>query len=750
MAINMNGYSTQRITGLFSGMDTESLVKNLLATEQAKYDKVFQQKEKAQWRYDAYSALNTSVSSLRNDYFSVLGEKSLTKNAAYNAYKVTMDTNSAVRVTGTANAMPTNFRILSASRATAAGVTGIVNSSQTEAAGQSGMYLQAQASGTIASDAALSADSTIAELATQFGLGAGENLSFSVNGETFTFEQSATLAEVQSRINDSEKANATLSIDYANKTFSIKSDTIGSDTALSLGNITGKAFATDGGFAMEGPAAKKSVIDGSMTFKELASLKGQELSGDYSFRINETDFNITENMTISEVMNQINTSGAGVKMSIDDATGAFIFRNSSGTEAIRLEGAIFGKDSVTGIEAGEHTTAGRINRSDSLQTAARKLGHTLSDEVTVTVNGKDFTFNTRTTTLSGMMSTINGDQQAKATFSYSELTDSFQIASDETGSSARLTFDFGELEDVFGLSMNGSASLSGTDALMKVESNGVTREVVQSSNSFTLDGMTFQITGELTEAQSPLQVSVERDVEPTISAIKSFIEDYNKLVGDLNGKYYEKAYRTYTPLTEDQRSEMSEKEAELWDEKAKSGILRNDSAIGSLLTNLRSALAVKVGDTGMSAYDIGISTVAWKTDSWRTEQGKLQLDESKLRAALEKDPDAVQKVLSAVSTGSDGTADTSVSSVNGTQKSEAGLFTRMNAFFTSFNSTMRSKNIVNEQKSISNYTEKLSEMLTKMSEKEEKYWAQFSKLETALSEMQSQQSWLSSQLGLSA
>ena len=48
MAINMNGYSTQRITGLFSGMDTESLVKNLLATEQAKYDKVFQQKEKAQ------------------------------------------------------------------------------------------------------------------------------------------------------------------------------------------------------------------------------------------------------------------------------------------------------------------------------------------------------------------------------------------------------------------------------------------------------------------------------------------------------------------------------------------------------------------------------------------------------------------------------------------------------------------------------------------------------------------------------
>ena len=188
MAINMNGYSTQSIFVLFFLIDTESLVKNLLATEQAKYDNGFQQKEKAQWRYDAYSALNTSVSSLRNDYFSVLGEKSLTKNAAYNAYKVTMDTNSAVRVTGPANAMPTNFRILSASRATAAGVTGIVNSSLTDAAGQVGMCLQAQASGTIASDAGLSADSTIAELATQFGLGAGENLSFSVNGETFTFE----------------------------------------------------------------------------------------------------------------------------------------------------------------------------------------------------------------------------------------------------------------------------------------------------------------------------------------------------------------------------------------------------------------------------------------------------------------------------------------------------------------------------------------------------------------------------------
>jgi len=89
MAINSLGYNTQRISGLFSGMDTQSLVESMLAADQAKVDNIFRQQEKAQWKLDAYSELNTSVSSLRNTYLSVLGEKSLIKNAAYNSFSST-------------------------------------------------------------------------------------------------------------------------------------------------------------------------------------------------------------------------------------------------------------------------------------------------------------------------------------------------------------------------------------------------------------------------------------------------------------------------------------------------------------------------------------------------------------------------------------------------------------------------------------------------------------------------------------
>ena len=53
-------------------------------------------------------------------------------------------------------------------------------------------------------------------------------------------------------------------------------------------------------------------------------------------------------------------------------------------------------------------------------------------------------------------------------------------------------------------------------------------------------------------------------------------------MGDLTTKYYEKSYSAYPPLTEEQRAALTEDEAAKWDEKAKSGILRNDAAIGNL------------------------------------------------------------------------------------------------------------------------------------------------------------------------
>ena len=58
--------------------------------------------------------------------------------------------------------------------------------------------------------------------------------------------------------------------------------------------------------------------------------------------------------------------------------------------------------------------------------------------------------------------------------------------------------------------------------------------------------------------------------------MKAFIEDYNTMMDNIYDFITQKENRDYPPLTEAQKKEMTEKEIEHWEKKAKAGILRND------------------------------------------------------------------------------------------------------------------------------------------------------------------------------
>ncbi len=758
MSVNLYGYTTQRISGLTSGIDTESVVKNMLSAEQSKMDKLFQKQEKAQWKYDAYTELNTAVSNMRSTYLSALGSNSLMKSAAYNSYKVNMEENSAISITATTSALATSFKILSTTKASVASSVLQANTQQTELTGKASRFLQATAQGalTLAEGQTVSQSTTIEELADQFGLAEGENLSFAVNGETFTFERTDTLADIAQAVNDSETADATMTFDYEAGTVSFASDTIGADTKLVLSNTsstTGTPFASGAGFGVSNDDVKeKSIVSdadlATITFKQMADAAGLELDGD-TFAINGVTFSGLESQSVQSIMDEVNSTLTDITMSFDENKGTFVLRNNadSGTPTapISVSGALFGEDSVFGVGEGTYNDSGSIQRADTIAEAARKMGKTVEDEIAVTVNGKAFTFDTKKTTISDMMYTIGKDVDAKAVFNYSEMMDTFTISSADTGSSSVLSFSGFE---IFGL--EDKSGLTGTDAQMVVKSDGMTKTVTQSSNLFTLDGLSFEITDTEDFGEDGLSLSVERDYQPTIDSIKSFVEAYNKVVGGLTTKYYEESYSsTYAPLTDEQRSAITEDEAKEWDKKAMSGMLRNDAAIGDLITGLRSSLLAQVGDTGMSAYDLGITTVAWGNDNWKTEQGKLILDEDKLLDALKENPNSVQKVFTNIATTQSGATDTSTSTANGVTTASSGLLVRMNSLFSAFNTTMRTQKIVNEAKAVGEYSEKMSDLSDEMATKEESYWKKYTTMETALTKLQSQQSWLSSMLGTS-
>jgi len=148
-------------------------------------------------------------------------------------------------------------------------------------------------------------------------------------------------------------------------------------------------------------------------------------------------------------------------------------------------------------------------------------------------------------------------------------------------------------------------------------------------NKITVSGVTYSLLG-----AGSSTVTVSQDTDKIVDMVKSFVEDYNKILDGLNDKYSEKKYNDYDPLTKSQENAMTEDQIKKWNEKAKSGMLNHSSIIGKIIDSMRESLTRPIDgiDSGYnSAYSIGIDT--------STVKGHIKLDEDKLKKVLAADPD---------------------------------------------------------------------------------------------------------------
>ncbi len=118
-------------------------------------------------------------------------------------------------------------------------------------------------------------------------------------------------------------------------------------------------------------------------------------------------------------------------------------------------------------------------------------------------------------------------------------------------------------------------------------------------------------------------------------------------------------------------------------------------------------------------------------------QGQIQLDEAKLKSALEKNPGVVGEVL----------AGTSSSQDTATARTENGLMTRFYNDITKYQSNMRTTVLTGVNKDINNFNTKIDDQLAKMYEKQEKYYLQFAQMESIMSKYSSQSSYFTQLLG---
>ncbi|WP_019851150.1 flagellar filament capping protein FliD [Desulfitobacterium sp. PCE1] len=313
--------------------------------------------------------------------------------------------------------------------------------------------------------------------------------------------------------------------------------------------------------------------------------------------------------------------------------------------------------------------------------------------------------------------------------SYDAALDRFQIST--TGTGKDVAIDFGETTDPAGIDFLTDklkldiARVEGKDA--KVELDGA--EITHSGNTFTAFGVTYTL-----KAKGEANIHVSADNGKAVSAVKDFIEQYNSLLETINKELNEAKYKSYMPLTNEMKGALGDSQITQWEDMARSGLLRNDSTLQSLIYRLRNDIASPI--SGIAGKYNSLSSIGVTTGKDYLEGGKLYLDETKLKEALEADPDIVNKLFG--SSGEDRSTQgvavrlyDSLKSAMDNIKETAGV-----------TSTIKGDTESTLAKQIRDYEDSLDRMNDRLAQMEERYYKQFNAMELALSKLSQQSNWL--------
>lgn len=280
------------------------------------------------------------------------------------------------------------------------------------------------------------------------------------------------------------------------------------------------------------------------------------------------------------------------------------------------------------------------------------------------------------------------------------------------------------------MNLDQSNENGGTAASVTI--NGITTQ--RNSNTFTINGVTFNLKENMSPGESA-NINVANDTDKTFNAIKDYITKYNELIEKINGKTGEPVYRDYKPLSDEEKEALSEKQIEQWEEKARSGLLRNDSILNSGLGKMRSAMYESV--SGLSGQYDQLAQLGITTSANYRDKGKLLIDEDKLRTAISTDPNSVMQMFT-----SDGENGTGLGIARKLREAAGATISSIEARAGNATRTAQQFTIGRE---LLNVDQRISAFERRMQTVEERYWRQFTAMEKAIGQSNQQSTQLMSQ-----
>ena len=794
--------SNLRLGGITSGFDTESMVTQLLSSYQTRIDKQNKKITKLSWQQSAYQDITKKITEFKNTYFDILKRDTyLMSPSTFNKFKGSVSAPSGANADGltvstASSSTAGTYRIKMSQLAKAASATG-----KSVVAGNFQLDLDKavnSASGNVTKNKDGTETMTMDfSLDVQVG-SVKKTISFSADAALDADGNIADKDAAKSSIIDSLNAKLQENFGYSGKTSGATGATdadgkewflqakLGADGKAEFqvgGNSTVTVTEGNGNFGLAQlrdriTISTGSVVTGNNTFQ--VEIGGKTTSVSFN-GVSSTYYDskdLSGNEDILAEYNQLKLASYRDKYGLSDDAAVnatqidnYLYSSAQAAQdknAAAIKGALSGIDGYTFTLTGSTLTAKDSNGKTAefamtsieggtlgltKATASNKYSSNalLSDlgfktepdgRYMLSINGTEIYLD-KGTTVSSMISAVN-KSAAGVTMTYSSLSGSFTLEAKELGSGGKVEVGDTTLGRGLGLvDDNGTVGISkGQNAIFEV--NG--QEVYLNDNTYTIDGNTFTFNEDMTIGET-YTVNVTKDSSSVKETLKKFVESYNQLIDDVYG-YIGKAPATdddgnkYEPLTSAEKEEMSEDEITKWEEKAKQGVLYNDSTVSTIMSQMRSALYTSVTLDDGSKF--GIYGMGIKTSSEWSEHGKLEIDEDAFDKAFEKGEDAIIKLFTDSDNGMMAKLNKVMDGAVKSSGAEENRGTLIRKAGKADSSVTTDSTIYKEMVKMQN---RLKELQNRYDSKEEYWWKVFTNMETAMTDLNSQTSYISSYLG---
>lgn len=333
----------------------------------------------------------------------------------------------------------------------------------------------------------------------------------------------------------------------------------------------------------------------------------------------------------------------------------------------------------------------------------------------------------------------------------------FTLSSDDSTALASLGLDPNATYTDINGSKNSCVKIEGQDA--EIVLNGAT--FTSDSNTFSINGLTINTLGVTDEE---ISIVTSTDYDGIYNTIKDFLTEYNDLINEMDKLYNADSARKYDMLTDDEKESMTDDEVEQWEDKIKSALLRKDNSLYNVMNTLTSTMMEGFYENNLSdkekknmssseitawykenggkkhyLSDYGIGTLSY-FEAQDNEHHAYHINgdaddeftstkEDKLKAAIAEDPEGTANFFATL-------CKTLYSKLDETMSES-----------TEYSSIYKVYNDKQLKKDYKDYTTKISDAEDELNDYEDRWYNKFSKMEVALSKLQSQTSSISSMLG---